>query len=113
MKREELMSVLCPKCFEQTETTLKASLVREEMTCRKCHFIWLERSQELKRHKNERLGRLEKVENAVMQRRCEKLDESFNDGTITPQEYALRLKELELQNVRVCATLNTLWSKRL
>ncbi len=107
------MSVLCPKCFAETATILKSSLVREEMTCRKCHFIWIERSQELKRHKNERLGRLEKAEDAVMQRRYEKLDQRFNAGMITPQEYALRLKELELQNVRVCATLNTLWSKRL
>ena len=107
------MSVLCPQCFEQTAITLKASLVREEMTCSNCHFFWIERSKELKQHKNERLTRLEKVEDAVMLRRYEKLDQRFNEGMITPQEYALHLKNLELQNLRVCATLNTLWSKRL
>ena len=107
------MSVLCPQCFEQTAITLKASLVREEMTCSNCNFFWTERSKELKQHKNERLTRLEKVEDAVMLRRYEKLDQRFNEGTITPQEYALNLKNLELQSLRVCATLNTLWSKRL
>ena len=83
------MSVLCPQCFEQTAITLKASLVREEMTCSNCNFFWTERSKELKQHKNERLTRLEKVEDA------------------------LQLKYLELQNSRVCATINILWSKRL
>ena len=107
------MSVLCPQCFEQTAITLKASLVREEMTCSNCHFFWTERSKELKQHKSERLTRLEKVEDAVMLRRYEKLDQRFNAGTITAQEYALQLKFLELQNSRVCATINILWSKRL
>ena len=107
------MSVLCPRCFEQKVTTLRASLVKEEMKCNNCHFTWIERSKNLKKHRNERLTKLEKAEDAVMLRRYEKLDQMFNDGTITPQEYALCLKDLELQNLRVYATLNTLWSKRL
>ena len=107
------ISVLCPICFEYASNSVLNTSVRHEMICRKCKFRWTERSQELKRHKNNRLGRLEKVEEAVMQRRYEKLDEKFNNGLISCQEYSKMLKNLEIQNQQIHATLNSVWSKRL
>ncbi|MEK9978719.1 MAG: hypothetical protein VW602_07350, partial [Paracoccaceae bacterium] len=77
-----------------------------------CNHAWIERSKALKEHKNIRLNRLEEAEEAVMVRRYEKLDQKFNDGVISPQEYSEGLKALERQNRQVQATLRTVWTKR-
>ena len=66
----------------------------------------------MKEHNNARLNRLEEAEETVMRRRYEKLDQKFNEGAITPQEYADGLQALESQNRQVHATLSTVWSKR-
>ena len=110
--KENAMSVLCPKCFERTTVTVTESLVREDMVCSHCNHAWIERSSALKEHKNSRLNRLEEAEEAVMVRRYEKLDQKFNDGVISPQEYSEGLKALERQNRQVQATLRTVWTKR-
>lgn len=106
------MLVLCPKCFERTAIKRSLSLLREDILCEHCNHSWIERSRVLKKHNNTRLNRLEEVEEAVMQRRYEKLDQKFNEGSITPQEYADGLQALESQNRQVHATLSTVWSKR-
>ena len=86
--------------------------MREDMVCSHCSHAWIERSSALKEHKNSRLNRLEEAEEAVMVRRYEKLDQKFNDGVISPQEYSEGLKALESQNRQVQATLRTVWTKR-
>ena len=106
------MWVLCPKCFERTTIKRSLSLLREDMLCNHCNHSWIERSRVLKEHNNKRLNRLEEAEETVMQRRYEKLDQKFNDGSITPQEYADGLQALERQNRQIHATLSTIWSKR-
>ena len=42
----------------------------------------------------------------------DQLDQKFNDGVISPQEYSEGLKALESQNRQVQATLRTVWTKR-
>ena len=106
------MWVLCPKCFESTTIKRSLSLLREDMLCNHCNHSWIERSRVLKEHNNTRLNRLEEAEETVMRRRYEKLDQKFNEGSITPQEYADGLQALERQNRQVHATLSTVWSKR-
>ena len=106
------MWVLCPKCFERTAIKRSLSLLREDMACEHCNHSWIERSRVLKKHNNARLSRLEEAEEAVMLRRYEKLDQKFNEGAITPQEYSDGLQALERQNIQVHATLSTVWTKR-
>ena len=106
------MMFLCPVCFEQTENTDISNLVREKITCDHCNHFWLERSPELKHHKNERLGRLEEIEDVLLQRRYEKLDQKFNDKEITAQQYATGLIELETKHKSAQGIINSVWTKR-
>ena len=105
------MMFLCPKCFEQSENTDISNLVRALITCDHCNHCWLERSSELRHHKNERLGRLEEVEDILLQRRYKKLDQKFNEKEITAQQYANGLKDLEAKHKNAQGIINAVWTK--
>jgi Zn-finger nucleic acid-binding protein len=103
---------LCPKCFEQSEKADVSNLVRAAITCDHCHHSWLERSSELKHHKNERLGRLEEIEDVLLQLRYEKLDQKFNEKEMTAQRYANSLKQLEAKHKSAHGIINAVWTNR-
>jgi len=77
------MMFLCPKCFEQSENADISNLVRAIITCDHCQYSWWERSLQLQLHKNKRHSRLEEIEDVLLQRRYEKLDQKFNKKVIT------------------------------
>ena len=106
------MMFLCPKCFQQSENADISNLVRALITCDHCDHSWLERSSALKHHKNERLGRLEEIEDVLLQRRYEKLDQKFNKKEISAQQYAISLKDLESKHKSAQGIINAVWTKR-
>lgn len=104
---------ICPKCYENDIQVAIRNHVQSHLVCRRCNHSWIERSDALKHHRNQRLGKLEDIEEVLLKRRYEKLDQHFNEGKIDLQEYVDSLTELEDQTKSVKSTLATFLTKRL
>ena len=107
------MRGICPKCYEMETQVVIRNHVQSQIVCLNCNHTWIEKSETLKHHRNQRLCKLEDIEDILLKRRYEKLDQHFNEGKIGLQEYVDGLSYIETQTKSVKANLTTFLTKHL